>query len=336
MGHGPQDPGALMHITITGGAGFLGVALARSLLASRSELSGLRLVDHVEPSEAAADVVGDERVDVLVGDLVDPDVVDEAIGPATDVVYHLASVVSAGAEADFDLGYRVNLLGTIGVLERARELGAGRDRPVRVVFASSLATHGSAAGGRTVDASAAQRPETSYGVQKACGELLVNDYHRRGFVEGWTLRLPTVVVRPGAPNRAASGFASGIIREPLTGVDTVCPVDPATVMAVISPRRVIDAFDRLLDLPGDALGADRTIPLPGLGMRVADAIAAVRAEGGDRPLGTVRFDPDPEIQRIVDSWPARIESAPAEALGMGGDESVAAIVRQHIDDELDR
>ncbi|MEM9561812.1 MAG: D-erythronate dehydrogenase [Actinomycetota bacterium] len=325
-----------MRITITGGAGFLGVALARSLLATRSDVEQLRLVDHVEPPDEAPDVVDDGRVEVLVGDLVEPEVVDRAVGPGTDVVYHLASVVSAGAEADFDLGFRVNLLGTLGLLERARELGGERDRPIRVVFASSLATYGAAAGGRTVDATAAQRPETSYGVQKACGELLINDYHRKGFVDGWTLRLPTVVVRPGAPNRAASGFASGIIREPLAGVDVVCPVDPATVMAVISPRRVIDAFGRLLDLPTDAVGADRTIPLPGLGMRVADAIAAVRAEGGDRPIGTVRFDPDPEIQRIVDSWPARIESAPAEALGMGGDDSVAAIVRQHIDDEMDR
>lgn len=316
-----------MRVTITGGAGFLGLALARRLLADRDDLDSLRLVDQAEAPPAAADVVADPRVEVLTGDLTDPAFLERAVDRPGDAVYHLASVVSAGAEADFDLGYAVNLAGSLALLERCRSLGG-----IRLVFASSLATYGSAAGD-PVDDRTAQRPESSYGVQKACVELLVNDYHRKGFVEGWTLRLPTVVVRPGTPNRAASGFASGIIREPLAGLDAVCPVRPDTVMAVISPRRVIDAFARILDLESDALGADRAVLLPGLSMRVDEAIAAVRDEAGDRPLGQVRFEPDPDVQRIVDSWPPALVSARAEALGMGGDSSVAAIVRQHIDDQ---
>jgi nucleoside-diphosphate-sugar epimerase len=321
------------HITITGGAGFLGVALARRLLAERNDLDELRLVDHVRPPEAAADVVADPRVEMVTGDLTDPDVLDRAIDRPGGTVFHLASVVSAGAEADFDLGYGVNLLGSLALLERCRSLAARGRGLNRLVFASSLATYGPS-GGATVDDSTAQRPETSYGVQKACVELLINDYHRKGFVEGWALRLPTVTVRPGRPNQAASGFASAIIREPLAGVDTVCPVAPSTVMAVISPRRVVDALCQVLALEPGALGPDRTVLLPGLAMRVDEAVATVRAVAGDRPLGTVRFALDPDIQRIVDSWPPAIVSRQAERLGMGGDSSVAAIVRQHIEDEL--
>jgi nucleoside-diphosphate-sugar epimerase len=322
-----------VRVTITGGAGFLGLRLARRLLAERTDLERLLLVDQVAPPGGSGDVIDDPRVEVEVGDLADPRFVGRVVDDGDGLtVYHLASVVSAGAEQDFDLGYAVNLQGTLALLERCRALAAGAARPVRLVFASSLATYGSGAGDPVTDRTA-QRPETSYGVQKACCELLVNDYHRKGFVEGWTLRLPTVVVRPGKPNLAASGFASGIIREPLAGVDAVCPVDPQTVMAVISPRRVIDAFARILDLPSDALGADRAVLLPGLPMRVSEALAATRAEAGDRPLGLVTFEPDADIQRIVDSWPPSIRSDRADALGMGGDSSVAAIVRQHIDDE---
>lgn len=328
-----------MQITITGGAGFLGLALARRLLADRNDLDTLRLVDQVAPPEAATELIDDPRVEVLVGDLTGTDFLDRAIDQPGGTVYHLASVVSAGAEADFDLGYAVNLLGGLALLERCRALG-GDGRPVRVIFASSLATYGSDPidGSTTgVDDRTAQRPETSYGVQKACVELLINDYHRKGFIEGWTLRLPTVAVRPGQANKAASGFASGIIREPLAGVDAVCPVDPSAVMAVISPRRVIDAFQRILDLHPDAIGPDRAILLPGLAMRVSEAVEAVEAAAVDRPAGRppgqVRFEPDPSVQRIIDSWPPSVVSERARALGLGGDSSVAAIVRQHIEDE---
>ncbi|MCL4143195.1 UNVERIFIED_CONTAM: hypothetical protein GTU68_007435 [Idotea baltica] len=203
-----------------------------------------------------------------------------------------------------------------------------------VVFTSSLATFGSGAGARVGDETAL-RPESSYGVQKACCELLINDYHRKGFIDGRVLRLPTVVVRPGKPNLAASGFASGIIREPLAGIDMVCTVAPETVMAVISPRRVIDAFCTISSLPSDDLGAERTVLLPGLSMSMAEAVEATEAEGGGRTLGRVDFQPDPDIQRIIDSWPPSIVSERASRLGFVGDGSVGAIVRQHIEDELE-
>ena len=316
---------------ITGGGGFLGRKLARRLLADGGDDLTVTLVDQIAP--AGDPMLDDPRVRLVVGDLADRDFVDRAIGDGTERVYHLASVVSAGAEQDFDLGYTVNLLGTISLLERCRQLGSATGRRPLVVFASSLATYGSGAG-NPVDDRTPLRPETSYGVQKACGELLLNDYSRKGFVDGRCLRLPTVVVRPGRPNLAASGFASGIIREPLAGIDTVCPVAPETVMAVISPRRVIDAFVRVAELPAEALGADRTVVLPGLAMSVAEAVETMRAEGAGRPLGRVAFHPDPEIQRIIDSWPPAIVSERATRLGLAGDSSVAAIVRQHIEDEL--
>ena len=226
----------------------------------------------------------------------------------------------------------MNLLGTIALLDRCREMADATGRQPMVVFTSSLATYGSGAGNPVVDATAL-RPETSYGVQKAAAELPVNDYHRKGFIDGRGLRLPTVVVRPGKPNLAA--LESGIIREPLQGIDTVCPVSADTVMAVISPRRVIDAFARIVDLDAAALGPDRTVLLPGLAMSMSEAIEATRAEAVGRDLGTVSFVPDPDVQRIIDSWPPSIVAERAEALGLVGDRSVAAIVRQHIEDELE-
>ncbi len=330
-------------VIITGGLGFLGQALAKRLLAERPDLQCLRLVDQ-KPVEAANSLLADPRVEMVVGDLTSTGTIDRSVVSAdwTDrsspTVYHLASVVSAGAEADFDLGYGVNLLGSLALLERCRQLAAAAgsaSTPARLVFSSSVATFGPDAG-RSVDDATAQRPETSYGTQKACVELLINDYHRRGFINGWSLRLPTVAVRPGAPNRAASGFASSIIREPLTGVDVVCPVAADTEIAVISPWRVVDALVKILDLEPSAIGADRTVMLPGIPMRAADAVDAVRASGAERQLGQVHFEADPEVQRIVDSWPTSIVGGRADALGMGGDQSVAAIVRQHIDDELPR
>ncbi len=320
---------------ITGGCGFLGRKLAERLVADRPDID-LVLADQAAPPadwKLNHDWLDHARLDLLSGDVADRSFIDEMMTDDVETVFHLASVVSAGAEQDFDLGYAVNLLGTIGLLERCREVGTTTGRAPTVVFPSSLAAYGSGAGNPVVDATAL-RPETSYGVQKATAELLLNDYHRKGFIDGRGLRLPTVVVRPGKPNLAASGFASGIVREPLQGIDTVCPVSAGTVMAVISPRRVIDAFVRLVELDSAELGADRTVPLPGLAMSMSQAIEATRAEAGDRRLGTVAFVPDPDVQRIIDSWPPSIVAERAEVLGLVGDRSVAAIVRQHIEDEL--
>ena len=316
---------------ITGGCGFLGRKLAERLAADQPERS-LVLVDQSPPPDDWVVPAGD--VEIVLGDLADPGFIERGIPSSADTIFHLASVVSSGAEADFDLGYAVNLLGTIALLERCRRMQTESGRPPIFVFTSSLATFGSGAG-NPVDDSTALRPETSYGVQKASCELLINDYTRKGFLDGRVVRLPTVVVRPGKPNLAASGFASGIIREPLRGVDMVCPVAPETVMAVISPRRVIDAFCRVITIAGEELGPDRTVLLPGLAMSMADAVEATKAGGGSRDIGNVRFAPDPEIQRIISSWPPSMVSARATELGFVGDSSVATIVRQHIEDELE-
>ncbi|MGB5759370.1 MAG: D-erythronate dehydrogenase [Acidimicrobiales bacterium] len=316
---------------VTGGCGFLGRKLAERLVADLPDID-LVLADQAPPP--ADWKLDHDRLELLTGDVTDRSFIEQMMTDDVDTVFHLASVVSAGAEQNFDLGYAVNLLGTIAVLERCREVADATGRPPMVVFTSSLATYGSGAGNPVVDATAL-RPETSYGVQKAAAELLLNDYHRKGFIDGRGLRLPTVVVRPGKPNLAASGFASGIVREPLQGIDMVCPVSADTVMAVISPRRVIDAFVRIVELDAAALGPDRTVLLPGLAMSMSEAIEATRAEAGGRDLGTVSFLPDPDVQRIIDSWPPSIVAERAEALGLVGDRSVAAIVRQHIEDELE-
>lgn len=321
-----------MRVVITGGCGFLGRKLAERIVGEWSHLDELVLVDQVEPPEGWDPA--DDRISVRTGDVTDERFLAEIVTAGVETIYHLASVVSAGAEQDFDLGYSVNLLGTIALLERCRRVGAQTGRPIQIVFTSSCAAYGSDAG-NPVDDSTILRPESSYGVQKASCELLINDYHRKGFIDGRGLRLPTVVVRPGKPNKAASGFASGIIREPLSGVDAVCPVAADTVIAVISPRRVVDALAAIVTVADDDLGADRILLLPGLAMVVEDAVEVMRAEGAGRPLGRVHIDVDPEIQRIVSSWPPSIVSERAARLGFRGDESVTAIVRQHIEDELE-
>lgn len=331
-----------MKTVITGGSGFLGRKLAPRLLAEWPRLEELILVDVNAPDSTGFGALGDERVTMLDGDMSDPDVIDAVIDQDTAVVFHLASVVSAGAEDNFDLGYTVNLQGTMSLLERCREVYDATGRPVTVVFASSLAAYGSSAG-PGVDDLTGLRPETSYGTQKAACELLINDYHRKGFIDGRGLRLPTVAVRPGSANLAASGFASAIIREPLQGLDYVCPVAADTAMAVISPRRVIDALGRIVALDSRSIGPDRTVLLPGLPMTMAEAVVIsadlVQSMGldvsQDLKLGTVHYEVDPDVQGIVDSWPRSIVSRRAVDLGLVGDPSVAAIVRQHILDEVE-
>src|SRR6202045_1092231 len=256
-----------MRIVITGGCGFLGRRVALGLL-ERPDVDELRLFDNPPP---ALPLPEDKRITLLTGDIADHTGVHGAIAPRMDAVYHLAAVVSGEAEADTDLGYRVNLDGTRAVLEACPALAPCP----RLIFASSLAVYG----GRLppdVGDDTPLRPQTSYGAQKAIGELLVNDYSRKGFVDGRALRLPTVVVRPGRPNRAASPFASSIIREPLSGKDAVCPVSADTVMALVSPRRVTAGLVHALDLPGAALGDNRSLQLPGFSAAVGDMVEAVR------------------------------------------------------------
>ncbi len=228
----------------------------------------------------------------------------QSIVQGASTVFHFAAVVSAGAEADFDLGYRVNLDGTRNVLEACRALGTNP----RVVFTSSLAAFGGDLPPAVTD-DTPLTPQTSYGAQKSIGEFLVRDYTRKGFLRGTAVRLPTICVRTGLPNKAASTWASSVVREPLTGVDVVCPVTPETIMVVLSPRKTVDAFMRLHDLPPDAFGPGRTLLLNGINVTAQELEQAVGRHAGNRKVGKVTWQHDPAIQKICDGWPQGIDSA---------------------------
>jgi nucleoside-diphosphate-sugar epimerase len=315
-----------MRVVVTGGEGFLGRRLAARLL-ERDDVESLVLFDK---SAGAVPPPGDSRLARVLGDVADAGIVRSLIAPGTDAVFHLAAIVSGEAEADPDLGWRVNLDGTRAILEACRALGT---RP-RLVFASSLAVYGGELP-PIVGEETPLTPQTSYGTQKAIGELLVNDYTRKGFVDGRALRLPTVVVRPGRPNRAASSFASSIIREPLAGREAICPVAPEVVMALISPRRVVAALLHALDLPEDAYGRRRSLQLPAFSVSVGEMAEALRRLGGDEAYARIRWARDPMIERIVAGWPQRLAAARAEALGFAADSGIDEAAAAFIADDLE-
>ena len=322
-----------MRILITGGSGFLGRRLAAALLST-----GTVTVDEGTPSPIeritlfdsvpADDLVPDSRVELLTGDITDRNAVEHAAAEA-DLVWHLAAVVSAGAEADFDLGYRINVDGTRLLLEALR---ATNRRP-RVVFASGFAVFGGEMPESVTD-EFHTTPQSSYGTQKAIGELLIADYSRKGFLDGRSLRLPTIVVRPGKPNRAASTFASSIIREPLIGAEAICPVRRDTAIYILSPRRVTEALLRAMRLPDSVWGANRTLPLPGITVTVGTMVDVLARVAGEAAAERIRWQPDPAIQRIVESWPVRAEARRARSLGFTDDGSFEAILRAHLEDEI--
>ena len=315
-----------MRVVITGGCGFLGQRVALQLLA-RCNVDELVLFDNAPP---AMPLPKDKRLSVTTGDIADREAVKRAITPGTHSVFHLAAVVSGQAEADTDLGYRVNLDGTRAVLDACRMRGTCP----RMVFASSLAVYGGALPPAVGD-DTPLTPKTSYGTQKAIGELLVNDYSRKGFVDGRAVRLPTVVVRPGRPNRAASTFASSMIREPIAGRNAVCPVSPDTVMALASPRRIVAGLLHAHDLPADAFGASRSLQLPGFSVSVGEMAAAVRRAGGEAAYARIRWEPDPQIQQIISGWPQALLAQRAEALGFTTDSGIDEAVQAFIEDDLE-
>jgi nucleoside-diphosphate-sugar epimerase len=324
----PIDREPSMRIVITGGAGFLGIRLARKLLergqlfdaeGNSRELRELVLLD-VAPARLA-----DPRVTVMTGDLADSALIKRAVTADTDSVFHLAAVVSGQAEAEFDTGMRVNLDATRELLERCRRLR----RPPKFVFTSSLAVFGGKLPDPVPD-DAPVTPQTSYGAQKAMAELLIYDMTRKGYVDGRSLRLPTVTVRPGKPNKAASSFASGVIREPLSGVDAVCPVAPDTQMWVTSPRQVIDNLIVGHDVSGAKFGQTRSLNVPGLRVSVAAMVDALRRVAGDAVAARVRWQIDPAIDRIVQTWPANFAPRLGPALGMAADTDFESIVRAYI------
>jgi nucleoside-diphosphate-sugar epimerase len=315
---------------ITGGAGFIGTLLARRLLAAPVAIGGaaaarvdeLILVDLASPRP---DVAADPRVRAVTGDL---EAVVQELG-AADVIFHLAGVVSGAAEADFDLGMRVNVDGTRAVLEHARR----QDEPPVLVFSSSLAVFGTdpAAGpAGTVHDDTLPRPQSSYGIQKFIGEQFVADYSRRGFARGRSVRLMTVAVRPGKPNAALSGFMSGIIREPLAGLRATCPVPADTPVALSSPRRTLDGILRAAAADEAAWGSRTALNLPGITTTPRSMAAAMDRVAGHPASQLIDWTDDPAIGAIVRSWPARIETARAHALGLRADESFDDVVREYI------
>ena len=319
-----------MRVAITGGGGFLGQMLARALLArgglavepgAKTNLTELVLLDQVFPEHR----IKDGRIKYASGDVGDAALLTRVFAPKTDAVFHLAAVVSAGAEADFDLGYRVNLEAARLTLEACRRQPA----PPRLVFTSSVAAFGGELPEVVVDTTGAT-PQSSYGTQKVIGELLVADYTRKGWLDGRTVRLPTIVVRPGKPNRAASGFMSGILREPLNGEPVLCPVAPEASMWVLSPERAVDVLIRALELPAAAWGWNRTLNAPGITVSVAEALAALARLAGRQTVARVRFERDAAIEKIVLSWPARFATERANRLGFKGDAGIEEVICAHL------
>jgi nucleoside-diphosphate-sugar epimerase len=316
---------AAMHVSILGGGGFLGRKLAARLAAEGAlggrAVTGLTLFDLAEPASLDAPF----PVRRLAGDVADAAQVARAIPPGTAVVFHLAAVVSAAAEADFDLGMRVNLAGTLAVIEACRALPA----PPRVVFTSSVASFGGGQGAVLPD-DARQLPSNSYGAQKAAAELFLQDAARKGFLDAVSIRLPTVIVRPGRPNKAASSFVSSILREPLLGLETSLPVPEEFAVWVCSPRRAVDWFLHAAAMDTAPLDLDRGVNPPGLSVTVREMLAALSP--AERAL--VRAEPDATVAAIVGGWPAAFTAERARALGFEPQEGVADILAAFRADDL--
>lgn len=313
-----------MKAVVTGGTGMLGKKLGKALLA-RSEITKIVLFDVVDPGDAPKD----PRIEVVVGEVFDPATIAKLITPDTGAIFHLAGVVSAGAERDFDLGYRVNLDGTRVVLEAARRL----PKPAKLVFASSLATYGGDLP-EIIPDDFRLTPQTSYGIQKAMGEMLVADYTRKGYLDGRSLRLPTIVVRPGKPNLAASTFASSIIREPLSGQKAVCPVSADAWMPLLSPRRCIEAFMRAYDLPSSDWGWNRSLMLPSLDVTVGEMADGLKRHSGAKAFDLIEWKRDEMIAKIVAGWPKRLDSKRARKMGFQSDISMDELIRNYVEDDM--
>ncbi|TMJ94497.1 MAG: SDR family oxidoreductase [Alphaproteobacteria bacterium] len=320
-----------MHILITGAAGMTGRKLTERLgkdgVLAGKPIEKVRLLDVVTPPKP--DNVK-AKVETIAADLAAPGEAAKAIADRPETIFHLAGVVSGEAEVDFDKGYQVNLDGTRALLEAIRAIGEGY-RP-RLVYTSSIAVFG-APFPPSIPDDFHLTPLTSYGTQKAIGEALLADYTRRGFCDGVGIRLPSVVVRPGKPNKAASGFFSGIIREPLAGLEAVLPVPETVVHTHASPRAAVGFLVHAAGLARDALGPRINLSMPGVSCTVAEQIAALRRIAGERVTARIRRAEDPLVARIVAGWPQRIEARRARELGFKAESSFDEIVRIHIDED---
>lgn len=320
-----------MNVLITGGTGFIGKQIAKEILKAGgiffkdNELTPVKKIILFD-AFAGDDVPQDPRIEVIIGDIKDQATV-KCITENVDIIWHLAAVVSSAAEADFDLGMDVNLYGLLTLLEELRK----KSTKPRLVFASGFAVFGGDLPDVVVDQTALT-PKSSYGMQKAVGELLVADYSRKGFVDGRVLRLPTIVVRPGKPNKAASTFFSSIIREPLKGETAICPVHADTEVFLTSPRRCIEAMIRAATLNGEVLQDKRIIPLPGITVTVGEMLGALEKVAGKQVVDLVIWQEDEAVQRIVKSWPVRVKADYAQSLGFKADNNFEEVIRAHIED----
>jgi D-erythronate 2-dehydrogenase len=322
-----------MHIMIIGGAGMVGRKLAMRLATTgtlgTTDVGRLTLVDVVE-----AELPGSRPWEAsLVADLSKPGEAERLISARPDVIFHLAAIVSGEAEADFDKGYRINLDGTRFLFEAIRKAGMEKPYRPRVVFSSSIAVFGSPFP-ETIGDAFFSTPATSYGTQKAIGELLLSDYSRRGFFDGIGIRLPTICIRAGKPNKAASGFFSNILREPLVGEEAVLPVSKDVRHWFASPRAAVRFLEHAATIDLSSLGQRRNLTMPGLSATVGEEIEALRRFAGDKAVRLIRHEPDETIMRIVAGWPSRFDARRAADLGFRAETSFDEIVRAHIEDEL--
>jgi nucleoside-diphosphate-sugar epimerase len=324
-----------LKVLIIGAAGMIGRKLVERLAKegalNRAPIMGVHLVDVVAPTAPAAAF----KASCEAADVADPKSAPRFIAGRPDVIFHLAAIVSGEAEQNFDKGYAINLDGTRFLFEaiRRENLQSGGAYRPRVVFTSSIAVYG-APFHETIDDEFFLTPLTSYGTQKAIGELLLADYSRRGFFEGIGIRLPTICVRPGRPNLAASGFFSNIIREPLAGQSAVLPVPEDVRHSHASPRAAVGFLLHAAALDAQKLGARRSLSMPSVSVTVGEQIEALRKVAGEGAAKRIRREPDETIIRIVAGWPRRIEAARARGLGFAAESSFEEIIRVHIADEL--
>jgi len=318
-----------MKILVTGAAGMIGRKFCETLAERRNigsrPVDRLMMADTIKPAAPAG---APFEVIALSADISDSGVAESFVADRPDIIYHLAAVVSGEAEADFDKGYRVNLSGTQHLFEAVRQAG---HRP-RIVFASSIAVFGTPFP-ETIPEDFALTPLTSYGTQKAIGEFLLADLSRRGFFDGIGIRFPTICVRPGKPNKAASGFFSSIIREPLQGKPAVLPVTEDVRHWFASPRAAVNFLFHAGALELDQLGSRRILNMPGLSATVGEMIASLAKVAGVECVKLIQREPDPNIQRIVDGWARRLDASRAQALGFRAETSFEEIIKAHIEDE---
>lgn len=321
-----------MKVLIVGAAGMIGTKLAARLVGEGAiggkPIDALTLVDVVAPISPDAAGIG---IAAEAADLTEPGVAARIVANRPEVIFDLAAIVSGEAETDFEKGYRVNLDGVRLLFEAIRQVGD--DYCPRVVFTSSIAVFGAPFPAAIGD-DFFQTPLTSYGTQKAISELLLADYTRRGFLDGIGIRLPTIVVRPGLPNKAASGFFSGIIREPLAGKEAILPVSESVRHWLAAPRSAVNFLVHAAGLDGAAIGRRRNITMPGVSVTVGEQIAALRKVAGDRVAGRIVSKPDEMIMRIVAGWPRKFSPERALALGFRAESNFEEIIRIHIEDEL--